>query len=94
MLTIGCMDCLSKVRVKGLPLVDGFFTCPVCREDAGVEIADAAPLPDFTVVEKAITVRASNFYVYDNRAGRMLTQFAYGRREDAQAGASRHSVRA
>jgi hypothetical protein len=69
MVTIGCMDCLSTVRIAGLPLVDGFFTCPVCREDAGVEIADAAPLPDFAVVEKAITVRASNFYVYSNVAG-------------------------
>ncbi|MFJ9408611.1 hypothetical protein [Streptomyces sp. NPDC101393] len=87
MITIGCMDCGVTVLIKGRPLVDGFFTCPVCRENAGVEIVDARPLPDFVVVEKALSVRASNFYVYDNTAGRMLTQFAYGRHEDAQADA-------
>lgn len=93
MITIGCMGCTSTVRITGCPTVDGFFTCPVCRENAGVEIVSANPLPDFVVVEKVITARASNFYVYDNANGRMLTQFAYGRREDAQNGADRHIAR-
>jgi hypothetical protein len=83
MITIHCKDCGNTVAARSLQ-IEG---CPVCRK-GNFESAGNVTLRDFTVVEKVVSPRASNYYVFDNTKGVTLTQFAYGRREDAEKDAS------